>query len=113
MARLDRRIQIRRAATIDDGYRAAQRWNTDDPAADNFGNPIWASRTDISDAERGQSGWTEAVVVSRFLVGSSDFTRSIRATDRLIEGGLVFEIIGVKERGLRGRLEITASARID
>ncbi|KFI24329.1 phage head completion protein [Paenirhodobacter enshiensis] len=113
MARLDRRIQLRRAAVSDDGYRTAPRWNAADPEADNLGSPVWASRNDVSDAERAQAGWTEATVVSRFIVASTAFTRAILPSDRIVEGGRVYDIAGIKEHGLRGRLEITASARAD
>lgn len=112
MVALNRRVQFRRATVSDDGYRAAPKWSAD-PADDNLGSPVWASRTDVSDAEKAQSGWTEATVVSRFVVGSTTFTRGIKPTDRLVESDLVFDITGIKEIGLRGRLEITATARVD
>ncbi|SOC21965.1 phage head completion protein [Rhodobacter maris] len=112
MARLDRRIQFRRAGITDTGFSAERRWTTADPAADDFGAPIWASRRDVSDAERALAGWTEATVVSRFVVVATPFTLAIRPVDRLVAGGRVYEITGIKEIGAR-RLEITAEARVE
>lgn len=112
MARLDRRVQFRRATISDTGFSAERRWNAADPAADDFGRPVWASRRDVSDAERALSGWTEATVVSRFIVASTTFTRSLGPIDRLVESGRVYDINGIKEIG-RGRLEITATAKVE
>ncbi|MFD2175940.1 head-tail adaptor protein [Rhodobacter lacus] len=111
MAYLGRKIQFRRAAITDTGFSAERRWNTTDPAADDFGAPIWASRRDVSDAERALAGWTEAVVVSRFVVDANATTLAIRPDDRLVAGGRVYEITGIKET-VTGRLEITAQARV-
>lgn len=113
MAVLDRRIQFRRGTVSDDGYHADLRWNVSDPAADNLGSPVWGSRADGSEAEGPAAGMIEATMVSRFVVRSSPFTRSLTPKDRLVEGGLVFDIVGIRQIGLRNALEITAKARTD
>lgn len=110
---LDRRIQFRRATMRDDGFQAVQQWTEGNPDADNLGGPVWGSRKDVSDAERAKSGGIEASMVSRFVVRSSSFTRGILPTDRLLCGGLVYDITGIKEIGRLDRLEITATARTD
>lgn len=113
MAVLDRRIQFRRGTVSDDGYHADLRWNAENPAADDLGLPVWGSRADGSDAEGPAAGMIEATMVSRFVVRSAPFTRSITPKDRLVEGGTVFDIIGIRQIGLRNALEITAKARTD
>lgn len=101
----NRRIQIQRAALVDDGTQPVETFV-------NHGGKIWAGRKDISDAERATAGWIEATVASRFTVRASEFTRGITAKDRLICGSLTFDIQGIKEVG-RSELEITATARAD
>ncbi|SMO64026.1 head-tail adaptor protein [Paracoccus laeviglucosivorans] len=110
---LDRRIQFRRATVQDDRFQTVLRWNEDNPDADNLGTPVWGSRKDASDAERAKSGGIEASMMSRFVVRSSSFTRGITPKDRLVCGGLVYDIAGIKEIGRLDRLEITATARTD
>lgn len=102
----DRRIRFRRAKLEDDGLSTVEVW------ADH-GAPVWASRRDISDAERWRAGEVQAHVTTRFVVRSSAFTRGIDPRDRLICDGREFEIVGIKEVGRRDRLEITAAARAD
>lgn len=113
MAVLDRRIQFRRGTVSDDGYHADLRWSVEHPDADDLGAPVWGSRADGTDAEGPGAGTIQATMVSRFVVRSSPFTRSITPKDRLVEGGMVFDIVGIKQIGLRNALEITATARTD
>ncbi|UFS64392.1 head-tail adaptor protein [Paracoccus denitrificans] len=113
MAVLDHRIQFRRGTVADDDFSTDLRWNAQDPAADDLGLPVWAGRTDGAEAEGAAAGGIEATMVSRFVVRSSPFTRSITPKDRLVEGGLVFDIVGIRQIGLRNALEITAKARTD
>lgn len=110
---MDRRIQFRRATLSDDGYQAIVAWNLADPSADDLGSPVWASRKDVSDAERAKAGWIEAVIVSRFVVRSSVFSRGITPKDRIVCGALVYDIIGIKQVGRDDYLEFTATARND
>lgn len=104
-AKLNRRIQIRRAtSSTQDGYgNRTLNWV-------NLGAPLFCSRRDISDAERlvASAHW-ENRLVSRFVVRSSTFSRSIRHTDRLMHEGTLYEIFSIKETppGL-AFIEITA-----
>lgn len=90
---------------------------------DEFGNPIisytpvgtvWAKRTDLSDSERVAAYGIVATLVSRFLVRSSELTRSINPADRLDHDGKEWNITGVKEAkfGRLEFLEITAMAEL-
>lgn len=74
---------------------------------------VWASRADVSDSEKIAAGAVQGTVRSRFIVRSSTITRQVKPKDRLTEGGLTFEIVGVKELGRRDYIEITADARLD
>jgi len=74
---------------------------------------VWASRKDVSDAEKAAAGAVEGTVRARFIVRSSSLTRGLKPKDRLTEGGKVFQIVGIKEVGRRDMLEITAEARLD
>lgn len=102
---LDRRITIRRATVTNTGLGPTTAWS--DLIT------LWGSRKDISDGERAAAGMVQGSVVSRFVVRSFTASRGIRPKDRLIEGGLTYEITGIKEVGRRDRLEITAEARLD
>lgn len=103
---LDRRLQIRRAVTTDNGLEMVEAWRDCGPV-------IWAGRRDVSDAERATAGWIEATMASRFTVRSSSFTRELTPKDRLVCEGLTFDIVGIKQLGRRDYLEITAVARTD
>lgn len=113
MARLDRRIQFRRATVRDDGFRTGGGWNLSDPAADNLGGLVWAGSEDGASAEGPAGGGVQSSLALRFTVRSSPFTRGIKATDRLVEGGMVFEIIGITEIGRGNLLVISVQARVD
>lgn len=103
---LDRRVQFRRATLVDDGFQQVETWG-------NHGNPVWASKTDVSDGERWRAGEVGASITTRFVVRSSTFTRDLTPKDRLICDGPEYDISGIKEIGRRDRLEITASVRVD
>lgn len=112
---LDRRIQFRRGTLKTDGFGTRLEWNTADPAADNYGAPVWAEKADISDSERWRAGEVAAHVTTRFKVRYSSFSAGITPKDRLVLGGLTFDIHGLKEPpGTRRQwIEITATARND
>lgn len=102
---LDRRITIRRATVTNTGLGLTTVWS--DLLT------LWGSRKDVSDGERAMAGMVQGSVISRFVVRSFPASRGIRPKDRLIEGGLVYDITGIKEIGRRDRIEITAQARLD
>ena len=103
---LDRRVQIQRATMADDGYSSVEEWGDAGPV-------LWASRKDASDGERFQSQMSLSELMTRFVVRSDDFTRTISSDDRLVTEGRTFHVLGVKELGRNDWLEITASAQSD
>ncbi|WP_172293757.1 head-tail adaptor protein [Pseudoruegeria sp. HB172150] len=100
---LNRRIQVQRATATPDGSGGFENeWN-------DHGQPIFARRRDVSDAERLSAGGWDNKLVSRFVVRATAFGRGINRTDRIIHEGVTFEIDGIKEvPDNRGFLEITA-----
>lgn len=104
--RLDRLVQFQRATLSDDGFGQVETF------AD-YGDPYFASKTDVSDAERWRAGEVAATVTTRFVVRSCDFTRGLTPKDRISCEGRVYDIFGIKEVGRLKLLEITAGARID
>lgn len=103
-ASLQRKIQIQRfSKTGTDEFN--------EPVGDweNLGVPISASRKDVSDAERQSAGTWANVLVTRFVIRSTAFGRSIVRTDRLVHEGVTYGIDGIKEvPSRRAFLEITA-----
>lgn len=106
--KLDRRVQFRRAVLIDDGFAKVEQWQ-------DHGAPVFASKHDVSDAERMNGAQLQATITTRFVVRWSGFSASIDPSDRLTCEGCEFSITGVKEvPGQRRRmLELTCSARAD
>lgn len=102
---LDRRITVERKTVSNTPLGATETWVKL--------ATIWASRKDVSDGEKATSGTDISTVASRFVVRSTPDTRAFRPADRLIEGRLTFEIVGIKELGRADWLEITAQARLD
>ena len=102
---LDRRVQIRRATLVDDGFQQVEQFT-------DHGDPIWASKTDVSDGERMSAGAVSASLTARFVVRSSAFTRDLTAKDTLTYKGVTFAIFGIKELGRNNRIEITAGAEV-
>lgn len=100
---LDRRIQVRRAAIAAGPRGAVETW------ADH-GAPVWAARRDISDRERLRAAQAEASVTTRFVLRWSDFAAGITAADALLCEGRLYVIRGIRERGRRAWIEISAEA---
>jgi len=84
---------------------------------------VYASREDISDAEKVSAGQQMSATTARFVMRDTARARSVSAADRLIldgswddqgirQSGEVWEIKAIKRARTRGRLEITA-VRID
>ncbi len=107
-SKLDRKIRFRRYTLVDDGYGQVEQW------ADH-GSPVWAHRKDISDGEKWAAQEVQASITTRFTVRSSEFTRDIDPRDRIVHGGLEFNIVGAKETpdGRLSFIEFTCSARAD
>jgi head-tail adaptor len=100
---LTRRIQIQRATETPDAFGGAvQTW-------DDLGNPIFARRRDVSDAERISAGRYDNLLVARFTVRATPYGRGIRRSDRLVHDGLIWQIDAIKEAlDSRAFIEITA-----
>lgn len=104
--KLDRRLAILRAGEVDDGFQTV-------PGDFTTVATIWASREDISDAERGRASGVSATATTRFQVRHSATSAAISPTDRVSEGGAVFDVIGIKQLGRKVGLEITGARRAD
>lgn len=102
---LNRRVQFRRFAGVDDGFQFVRTWS-------DLGSLIWAGRQDLTAVEKVAGGWIEASVVTQVFVRSSPFARGITVKDRLICDGLDFDIQGIRAQGQRGLLIMTAVARV-
>lgn len=103
---MDRRVQFQRATVLDDGYSETE-------AFEDHGAPVWAKKTDVSDAERLRGGEVQATLTARFVVRWTAFTSDLTPKDRIQYGGTSFRIFGIKEIGRREGLEITAGARVE
>lgn len=103
----DRLVQFRRATVQDDGF-------ADVPVFTDHGDPVWAKRRDLSDAERWRGGEVTAMLTARFTVRHSPLTEGLTAKDRLTSDGSDFDIVGIKSVGGRERyFEITVAQRSD
>lgn len=109
--KLDRRIQFRRAASQDDGLSTVAVWFGNE--RDNHGDPVWASRHDVSDGERARAGAVEASLMTRFRIRWSTFARDITPADRLVCEGQIFEITGIKQVDRQRWLELSCTLRAD
>jgi len=107
-ALLDRLIVIQR---INEGPKNA--FGEPAPSQWDALTSAWASRKDVSDAEKVTAGVELSVRRSRFLVRSNALTRSVTTSDRLNVDGDPWDIVGVKERDRNRLIEITAEARSD
>ena len=104
--KLDRRITISRATETRDAVNAiVQTW------ADLV--TVWASKRDVSDGERFQSGTRNASKMTRFQIRWSPTVADVNAKDRVVFEGITYDIQNAKELGRREGIEITASARTD
>jgi SPP1 family predicted phage head-tail adaptor len=113
--KLDRRITIRRQAQARDAYGELVK--------DELGHPVlewcdmttvWASKTDIRDAERIAAQQVGSTITSRFQIRWSERVDDLTPRDRLrypAISGPEWNITAVKEIGRREGLEITAAAR--
>ncbi len=103
-ADLDRRLQIQRQAEV-------RRNQFNEPVLDwALLGSFWARRRDVSDGERQASGTVDSFLMSRFVVRSNSVTRTVTPVDRIVHGGEIWNIKGVKEAD-EGRfrfIEITA-----
>lgn len=104
--RYDRRVLLERIVTTRDAFNENEK-NWTDLAT------VWASKVDVSDAERIRNAEVGATITTRFRIRWSTDVADLSALDRLKCEGRTYEISGVKEIGRREELEITAAARND
>lgn len=105
--KLDRRITLQRATTAqDETGQEVQTWS--DLAT------VWASRRDVSDAERVAAAEVAASITTRFQIRWGTSWADLNPREhRVALDGRIYDISGVKEIGRREGLEITAAARRD
>lgn len=110
----DRIVQFRRAQFVQGDLTSGYKWNDENPESDNYGEPQFASKRDLSDGERWRAAEVQSHVTARFVLPKYQFTAGITSRDRLVCEGTVYEITGIKE-GDRRRptLEFTCAARND
>lgn len=103
----DRRIRIERQVEVgrDDLNAPVVSWTPH--------LTVWAEKLDLSDRERLASQEVGAEITTRFRILWSEAAAEINAKDRIVFGGRIYDIFGVKELGRREGLEITATARAD
>jgi SPP1 family predicted phage head-tail adaptor len=105
--KLDRKIILQRfTETRDDYNEPVKSWSTLATRS--------ASYEPLSDGERFRAGETAANASARFVIRHSAAVADLSPLDRLTFGGVVYDIVHVKESGGRGvGIEITAKARAD
>lgn len=91
------------------------------PATDDFGaetpdwaevGEVWASKQDVSDAEKVRAQQVGASITTRFQVRWSALTAGISAEDQVACEGVTYMVVGRKEIGRRDGVEITATAQV-
>lgn len=74
---------------------------------------VWASKKDVSDAERVAAQQVGSEITTRFQIRWSPDWSALNPKDRCACEGREYEITGSKELGRRAGIEITAVARTD
>ncbi|MEW7009493.1 phage head closure protein [Lentilitoribacter sp. EG35] len=108
--KLDRRIIIERNTGS-----GVNEFNEPDDNWEKF-TTVSAERKDVSDSEKISAGQVNATRMSRFVIRSSQKSRTIDAKDRINYDGTLWDIKGKPKETLHGRsryLEITAIAQAD
>ncbi len=94
--KLDRRIVIERATeTLNDFNEPVQSWGTY--------ATISAARLDASDGERFAAGQVGSFLVTWFRFRWNPITQAIKATDRVVYGGAIWQIQGPPKETRDGR----------
>ncbi len=105
--KMDRRITLERfTETVDQFNEPVKAWGVLATRA--------ASYEPLSDGERFRAGETAATASARFVIRHSAAVADLSPLDRLTFGGVVYDIVHVKEAHGRGvGIEITARARAE
>lgn len=101
---LDRRITLQRATTTTNSLNEPVKTWADIAT-------VWAAKLEVRDSERQRAAETAAVIDTRFQIRWSSTVSDVDAADRVVFGGRVFNIVGVKEIGRREGLELSCQAR--
>lgn len=101
---LDRQVQFQRITSGDDGLSATE-------VFEDHGQPVWASRQDVSDGEKARAGQVQSNLMTRFRIRHSSFARDITPADQIISEGVTWNITGIKQVDRQRWLEISATAR--
>lgn len=102
--KLDRRITLQRATvTANSLNEPVKTWAELATVA--------AAKLEVRDSERQRAAETAAVIDTRFQIRWSSRVSTVDAADRVLFGGRVFNILGVKEIGRRVGLELSCQAR--
>ncbi len=107
---LDRRITLQRSTVSDTGNAYGEPQETWTTLA-----TVWAKRVDASAAERYRAREVGAEITRHFRIRWSSDVSDLSPTDRVLYGGVVHAITGVREpEGTRNRwIEIDCVARQD
>ncbi|MCA2012400.1 head-tail adaptor protein [Cereibacter sphaeroides] len=101
------RVQFRRATTTIGALDEEQDWS-------NFGGPVWARVSFVSDGERWRAAQVQAQVTARVMVRWSTFSSGVTAEDRLLHLGAEYQITEIKPVEERNTwLELTVSRVAD
>jgi SPP1 family predicted phage head-tail adaptor len=73
---------------------------------------VWAHRVDMAVAESVAAGTIQADRTVNYMVRKNSLTKTVRPADALIDKGVTYQIIGIKDAPRRDLLEITARAAV-
>jgi SPP1 family predicted phage head-tail adaptor len=74
---------------------------------------VWAERHDVSAAESFRAQEVGSQLTARFVIRYSATVAGLNPRDRLLYGGRVFNITGVREKDMNRWLEVDCVARDD
>lgn len=104
--RLDRRMTIQRATVSPNALNeSVETWHVL--------ATVYVQRRDASAGESYKAQEVGAKISARFTIRYSPTVADVNPRDRLVHGGLVYDITGVREKDRRRWLEIDAVARPD
>lgn len=72
---------------------------------------VRAAKADVSDGEKVEAAGVEFFLETRFTVRASALTRSLTTDDRVMCGGRLYEVTGLKDVEEETGIEISANSR--
>lgn len=104
--KMNRRITLQRATVVRNAFNdEIETWGTL--------ATVWAQRHDVSAAEGFRAQEVGAELTARFTIRYSATVASLNPRDRLLYGGRIFNITGVREKDMNRWLEVDCVARDD